>query len=203
MVHATAFVSDFYSAGLRPEGARLYGKYRFLSNDQVHRHFRMAAFAEAAYSRNYFTYGDFNLSGDNSGFEGGLIATQLINRLAVSGTLSYINVFPRQSGVARKSGRLDAVNYSAAMGFLILPKVYHSFDQTNLNIYFEMNGMQDLRDGGHMVDLAPALQLIIKSNFKMNAGYKFQVSGDMTRIAEKCWVLAFERTFLGVLKKKK
>lgn len=201
MIHATGFLSDFYSSGVRPEGGRLYGKYRFLSVDQVHRHFRMAAFAEAALSRNVFTYHDFNLSGDNSGFDGGLIATQLLSRLAISGTVSYLNVYPKQSRVTQKSGRLDAVNYSAAAGFLVLPKVYRSFDQTNLNIYFEMNGMQDLKDGGSMIELAPALQVIIKSNFKINAGYKFQVAGDMYRIAERSWVLGFERTFLGVLKR--
>lgn len=200
MLHATAFVSDFYSSGLRPEGGRIYGKYRFLSKDEVHSHFRMAAFAEAAYSRNPFIYEDYNLSGDNSGFEGGVIATKLVRRVAVSGTLSYLNVFPKDSRVLLHSGTMKAINYSAAAGLLVLPKVYRSFDQANVNIYVEMNGMKDVRDGGYMVDLAPAVQLIIKSNFKINVGYKFQVTGDMNRIARRSLVLGFERTFLGILR---
>ena len=203
MVHATAFVSDFYSAGLRFEALRLYAKYRFLSKDEVHRHFRMAAFAEAAWSQNPFVYEDINLFGDNTGAEAGLIATQLINRLAISGTVGYLSVFPRQSRLDASKASRDALNYTASAGYLVLPKVYSSFNQTNLNLYFEMTGMRGLGDRGYMLDFAPAIQVIFRSNFKVNAGYKFQVAGNMHRISERSWVLAFERTFLGALKRRK
>ena len=108
MLHGTAFFSDFYNAGMHFEALRLYAKYRFFSQDEVHRHFRLAAFAEAAWSDNPFRYHDINLSGDNSGLEGGLIATQLIQRLAVSGTVSYLEVFPRKQG---SPASLNAINY--------------------------------------------------------------------------------------------
>src|SRR5688572_15853552 len=56
MLHAAASFSDMYSSGVRGESAWLYAKYRFLSVDNIHRHFRMAAFGEYAYSRNELFY---------------------------------------------------------------------------------------------------------------------------------------------------
>ena len=93
MLHLSSSFSDFYTTQLRWESVKTYVKYRFYSDDDVHRHFRMAAFAEAAYSRSPFYYGDINLDGDNSGVQAGIIATQLVNKLAVSATASLLSVF--------------------------------------------------------------------------------------------------------------
>ena len=87
MVHLSTTFSDFYTVDLAWESAKLYAKYRFLSIDDVHRHFRMAAFVDGSYSRSPFLYQELNLDGDNSGVQGGIIATQLVNKLAVSGTV--------------------------------------------------------------------------------------------------------------------
>jgi len=75
MVHVAGSFSDFYSVKVRPESIRTYVKYRFLSNDDVHRHFRMAAFAEGSYTQSPYLYEEMSLEGDNSGILGGLIAT--------------------------------------------------------------------------------------------------------------------------------
>jgi hypothetical protein len=96
MVHGGATFSDMYSNGLRGESVRLYTKYRFLSNDDVHQHFRMAAFALASYSRNKPRYNELNLGGDQSGIQAGVIATQLIHKLAVSGTASLTEVLHKE-----------------------------------------------------------------------------------------------------------
>ncbi|HET9434351.1 MAG TPA: hypothetical protein VFO37_11375, partial [Chitinophagaceae bacterium] len=85
MVHATITFSNMYEPFFYYESARVYGKYRFLSKDELHKHFRMAAFATAAYSRNHLQHNELNLMGDHSGVQVGLIATQLWNKLAVSG----------------------------------------------------------------------------------------------------------------------
>src|ERR1700750_1781386 len=90
MVHVSGSMSDYYSVKLRPESVKAYVKWRFLSNDDVHKHFRMAGFFEAAYSRNSYLYDEFTLDGDLSGFQFGLIATQLVKKFAVSGTASIM-----------------------------------------------------------------------------------------------------------------
>ena len=48
MVRAMLNASNSYTATFRLEGATAYAKYRFYSEDDIHSHFRMAAFARAA-----------------------------------------------------------------------------------------------------------------------------------------------------------
>jgi hypothetical protein len=202
MAHVSTTFSDFYSPQLRWESVKTYAKYRFYSNDEVHRHFRMAAFAEAAYSRSPFTYGDINLDGDNSGVQAGIIATQLINRLAVSGTTSVLKVFSSSSQrVNHPEHSLNAFYYSFSAGYLLLPVNYSDYRQTNLNLYIETVGMKGLDRGDYMLDIAPALQLIFNSNFKINLGAKIQATGNMLRIGENNYFIGLERTFLGALKR--
>ncbi len=204
MVHISSSFSDFYSSQLRWESVKTYAKYRFFSNDDVHKHFRMAAFAEASYTRNPFIYDDINLDGDNSGVQAGIIATQLVNKLAVSGTASVIKAFAnREEHVNQLGQSINALYYSLSAGYLLLPFSYSNYKQTNLNVYVEMIGMKGLDKGDYMLELAPALQLIFDSNFKVNIGARLQLTGDMYRIGEKNYYLSIERTFLGALKPKK
>ena len=202
MLHMGTTLSDFYSPQLRWESVKSYAKYRFYSHDEVHRHFRMAAFAEAAWSRSPFTYGDINLDGDNSGVQAGIIATQLVNKLAVSGTASIIRVFSNSTHQANHPElSLSAFYYSLSAGWLLLPVNYSNYNQTNLNLYIESIGMKGLNKGDYMLDIAPALQLIFNSNFKVNLGAKLQAGGNMLRIGENNYFISLERTFLGALKK--
>jgi hypothetical protein len=55
----------------------------------------------------------------------------------------------------------------------------------------------------HYIDIAPAAQLIFNANTKLNAGYRFQVDGNMLRMANQSLFVSLERTFLNVLKSKK
>lgn len=201
MIHATGFFSNFYQTAVQPEAVRLYGKYRFLSVDEVHMHFRLAAYGGASYSKNPFNYEDINLAGDNTGIEAGVIATQLVNRFALSLTAGYLQV-GKTPELHIKTADRKALEYTLSAGYLIFPKEYTSFEQPNLNIYLEAIGMQGLERGGKMIDLAPSLQLILNSNLKINASYRFQLLGEMHRLAERGIFLSLERTFLGVLRKK-
>jgi hypothetical protein len=204
MLHLAASFSDFYSSQLQWESVKTYAKYRFYSNDDVHRHFRMAAFAEASYSRSPFYYGDINLDGDNSGVQAGLIATQLLNKLALSASASLLKVFAnRNLHVQQLDHSINAFYYSVSAGYLLFPLNYSDYKQTNLNIYFETIGMKGLDKADYMLDLAPALQLIFNSNFKINLGARLQVAGNMDRIGEKNYHISLERTFLGALKHRK
>ncbi|WP_315822203.1 hypothetical protein [Paraflavitalea speifideaquila] len=72
MVHVAGTFSDMYSSNIRWESVRLYAKYRFLSIDDVHQHFRVAAFGEATHSVNPAYYEEVALDGDQSGVLGAL-----------------------------------------------------------------------------------------------------------------------------------
>jgi len=204
MLHLAGSFSDFYTSQLRWESIKTYAKYRFYSNDDIHRHFRMAAFAEGSYSRSPFYYGDINLDGDNSGVQAGIIATQLVGKLAVSGTTSLLRVFANRAvHVQQMDHSINAFYYSLSAGYLLFPLNYSDYKQTNLNVYCEAIGMKGLDKGDYMLDWAPALQLIFNSNFKINLGARLQVTGNMVRIGEKNYYLSMERTFLGALKHRK
>jgi hypothetical protein len=203
MVHASTTISDYYTYRTSLESGRLYAKWRFYSKDDIHRHFRLAAFAEGAYSNSPFLYGDINLEGDNSGMQGGVIATQLLNKLAISGTAGIIKVYSKIVQHSVHEGHsLEAFTYSLSGGYLLLPRNYTGYKQPNVNLYMEMLGMRGLKQKDYMLDLAPAVQLIINSNLKINAGYRFQVKSNMLRVGEKSWQLGLERTFLGAFKSK-
>ncbi|MDB5251750.1 MAG: hypothetical protein JWP27_919 [Flaviaesturariibacter sp.] len=206
MVHGSLAFSNMHRSFLW-EGGKAYAKYRFLSNDGVHRHFRMAAFGAAAYSRNHLDHNEISLNGDHSGVQAGLIATQLVNRFATSGTASVVEVLNRQRW--QKNGAdtfaFRAFQYSLSTGLLVLPVTYTDYDQTNVNVYLEMFGNQNLDNdhGRYFVDLAPSLQAIFRSTGKLSVGYRFQVAGDIYRLAKQSVMVSYEQIFLGALRRKK
>jgi hypothetical protein len=204
MFHAGLTLSNMYENFFYYESARVYAKYRFLSNDNVHKHFRMAAFATAAYSRNHLQHNELNLMGDHSGVQAGLIATQLWNKLAVSGTASLIEVLDEKRNDKPQQYAFQSLNYSLSAGYLVLPRVYKDYDQTNLNIYAELLGGQNLdwEYEKYYLDLAPSLQLIFKSTSKLNLGYRFQLKSDIYRNMKNSWMISYEYIFLNALKKK-
>lgn len=199
--------SDMHQRKLIWEGAKLYAKYRFLSNDDVHTHFRMAAFGAAAYSRNHLDHNEIAIGmTEQSGVQAGLIATQLWNRLALSATGSWNEVLNNQrwdkTYPDRYAGR--AVNYSLSAGYLLLPLAYKSYSQTNVNLYAELLGSRNVafpREKQY-VDLAPSVQAIFNSTAKLNLGYRFQLGSDIYRPAKNSWLVSFEYAFLNVLRKR-
>lgn len=206
MVHAGATFSNMYSPNLRGESVRLYAKYRFLSNDDVHQHFRMAAFALGSYSRNPLHYEELNLLGDQSGVQGGLIATQLLNKLAVSGTASLVEVLNKERWQKQTTDAFawQAVEYSLSAGYLLLPFRYENYNQTNMNLYAELLGSRNLSrtTQNYFVDLAPAVQFIFNSTSKLNLGYRFQIAGNSLRMADRSFMISYEYIFLSALQKK-
>lgn len=204
MVRAATTISDMYSyPATRWESINVYAKYRFLSKDEVHKHFRAAAFLEASYSKNDLYYDELSLEGDQSGVQAGLVFTQLLHKLALSSTVSVTEVIHEQrSNDDSPQGIYPyaSFNYSLSAGYLLLPRKYVSYKQTNFNIYLELLGSNTLDKSLHFVDLAPAVQLIFNSNTKVNAGYRFQLSGNMHRMATESLLISVETTFLNVLK---
>ena len=206
MLHLATTFSDMHTSNFRWESAYLYAKYRFLSYDELHSHFRMALFTEGAYSRSPFDNDEVSLQGDKSGIQAGLIATQLWHKLAISSTISHIQVLDesRSDKVLYVPERIyQVMNYSPSTGYLLLPREYTDYKQLNINLYTELLAQQSLDRSGYYVDLAPAVQVIFASNTKLNIGYRFEISGDMSRMADKSWLISLERTFLNALRKKK
>ncbi len=193
--------SDMYFTDMRWESARIYAKYRFLSIDNVHSHFRAAAFAKAAFSRNPLVYQELDLEGDNSGMQGGLVFTQLIHKFAASAGVSYLQQMGQFHRISLGPPfSSQAVQYNVSAGYLLFPRSYQSYDQTNLNLYCEVLGQKNLDLKRSFVDIAPALQLIIKSTSRINAGARFQVAGDAHRMARNSFFISLEHYLLQALK---
>lgn len=137
-------------------------KYRFLSHDARHRHFRLAVYAEADSAHGQVNWGDWDV-GLRRGGGGGLIATGLYGRTALSGTV----------GLYRAGGARDAagphgvlVPFSVSLGRLVLPHRYSGYGQTNLNLYFEVPAVT--RAGRFRLEAAPSVQLIVRSRLKVD-----------------------------------
>lgn len=205
MLHAGFTLSDMMQKKLRSESVRLYAKYRFLSKDAVHQHFRMAAFGLASYSRNPLHHNELNLYGDQAGVQAGVIATQLLNKVAFSGTVSFTEILAKERWV---KGLADAyawhaVNYTFSAGYLLFPLNYTSYKQTNVNLYAELLSSRNTAwafEKG-FVDLAPAVQVIFSSTAKLNVGYRFQLAGDVSRLSNQNFMISYEHIFLNALKK--
>jgi hypothetical protein len=206
MLHAGLTFSNMHTASFRYESWNLYLKYRFLSHDDIHRHFRMAVYAEGSSTRAPFHYDEISLMGDKSGISLGLVATQLLNRLALSANIWHTQVLDksRNNDIIYVPERLyQSIDYAISAGYLVFPKNYTGYKQTNLNLYMEWLGEESLDARKYCLDAAPALQLIFNSNTKLNVGGRFQVAGNMSRMSKQSWLVSVETTFLNALPRKR
>lgn len=205
MLHGAVTFSDMYSSNVRWESVRMYAKYRFLSFDDVHQHFRMAAFFQASHSRNTPYYDELSLEGDQSGIQAGIIATQLVNKFAVSATVSNVQLLQssRWNKDFPQAYAYQAIDYSLSAGYLLFPRSYTNYKQTNLNLYVELLGQRTYDLDYYYLDIAPAIQLIFNSNAKLNIGYRVMLNSDMHRMSDRSWMISFERTFLNSLKSRR
>lgn len=206
MVHLYSTFGNMHTSNTEFESYGIYAKYRFFSKDEVHKHFRMAVFADAAKTNAPFHYDEITLMGDKSGIAAGIIATQLWNKLAVSTTITHTQVLDKSRNdkvIYVPERNYEAMNYSLSAGYLLFPKEYTDYRQTNLNLYTEFLAQQTLDHKTYYIDAAPAVQLIFNSNSKLNIGYRFQLGGDMKRMSNDQWQVSFERTFLNALGRKK
>jgi hypothetical protein len=205
MVHLSTTFSDMYTyPAISWESVRAYAKYRFYSKDDVHRHFRAAAFLEASYSKNEPFYDEISFEGDQSGVRGGIIMTQLLHKLALSTTLSLSEVLQEERwDEGPDPYSYQSFNYTLSGGYLVLPRTYKSFGQTNFNVYLEFLGSSNLGSNLHYLDMAPSIQFIFNSNAKLNFGYRFQLYGNMHRMGTEIFDVSFDWTLLNAFKKGK
>lgn len=220
MLKLNTTASDMFQSRYKLEGAGAYLKYRFISNDGLHSHFRMAAFGKVSLVGNpasmtrtevhnlpgggqhtvkYQHYtNDLSLDGNQSGWSAGIVGTQLLHKLAVSGTLAYTRRMDNLGG--NKFTAIDArsaMMYSLSAGYLVFPKSYKNYKQVNLNLYTEFLGGSLLDQSGSFLDMAPAVQLIFNSTVKLNAAYRFQLNGDINRYNTKQFLIGIDWSFLN------
>ena len=201
MFHVQGFASNI-DKKYRWEGASIYTKFRFLSLDGTQSHARAAFFARASTSARPIYTEDVNLEGDNSGYQAGLVYTQLLHKLALSATFAY------NKANVESSKRLlnfdvpnEMLNYSLSSGYLLLPFSYKNYQQPNLNLYFEVLGKTNPKNGHSYLDFAPAVQLILNSRTRIDLGYRFQVNGNIeNRYLKKMYLARVELNFFNVLK---
>lgn len=202
MVAASLGMSDMHQSRFIFESAGLYAKWRFFSQDDIHKHFRMAAFGKLVTSRNHLDHAEINLNGDQSGAQVGVVATKLLNRLAVSGSASYVQVLTEKPKINPDQYPYQSFQYTLSAGYLVLPLNYSSYRQTNLNLYCELLGMQNLDKRQYAVDIAPAAQLVLfGSTTRLNVGGRFQVAGNMYRLGTNSLFVSLEYYLLNAWKK--
>jgi hypothetical protein len=199
MLHGEIFLSNRNDKFVA-EGGSLYLKYRCFSIDDVHSHFRVAALARYSYNNSDIHQQAIDFFGHNSGYEAGIIATKLVNKVAISAGASYLHA--NDNGTekfAYSNKERNALYYTLSVGKLMLPKEYTNYKQTNLNLMFEMLGQTNLGNNKTYLDLAPSLQLIFNSRIRFDVGYRFPVVNDLSRTAGKGAVIKLEYNFFNAL----
>lgn len=201
MVHAEAFLSNSNNA-FTAEGGALYLKYRFLSRDEVHSHFRVAAYARTALNNSSIRQPAIDLNGYNSGYEAGMVATKLVNKIALSAGGSLLHATDNLPGNKFHYGHnnRNALAYNVAFGKLMLPKEYVSYNQTNLNMMLELLGQTNFGNGKTYLDLAPTIQFIIWSKMRIDGSYRFAMVKDLRRTASNGFLLRLEYSIFNVYK---
>jgi hypothetical protein len=82
----------------------------------------------------------------------------------------------------------------------MLPKIYTSFNQTNVNLMFELIGQRLNGNQKSFLDIGPSIQFIVKSQARFDIGYRRQLYSTMERTAPNGMVFKFEYLFFNVFK---
>ncbi len=197
MVHASLFGSNFYQSGFHIEGISLYGKYRFIAIDQAQSHFRIAGFGRISLINNPIPYNEISLQGDNSGYQGGLVLTQLIHKLAFSASSDLTHAIQNLGGYIPNGPSRNQIGYSLSAGYLLLPKRYTDYKQTNVNLYIELLGKSGWKGGGTYLDIAPAIQFIFGSTTRLDFSYQSQITGDLSRLSKTNFLIRLEHNLFN------
>jgi len=192
MLHAEGFLSN-RNGQLVAEGVGLYAKYRFFSRDNVYRHFRMAAFGRVATNNADIHQEAIMTNGHNSGYQAGLVATQLLHRVALSATGYYEYATDNFGNHEIPTGQpRQALNYILSAGKLMLPKHYKSYNQTNMNLMLEIIGQELPETGQRTLDAAPSIQFIFHSQARLDIGYRQELYSNALRTAPNGLLVRFE-----------
>lgn len=208
-------------------GLYAYAKYRFLSRDRQNGHFRMAAYAEASGVTSAHDETEPNLMDDTKGLGGGLLVTWLNRRFAGSFTGGVIvpgayNGFAPDSGGPKIPTRVEygrALVYNLSLGYLLFPRKYSGYRQTNVNLYAEFIGrayeaatvtqygyvnvpiQTPLLQSGNYVELHPGVQVIFNSNLRLDVSAGFPIHNKSYAHFYPVFYVAVQRYFFPGVKK--
>jgi len=201
MVHAQGFISNRQEGGFETEGGSLYAKYRFFSKDDLKSHFRMALYGRYSLNKADIHQQELETMGHNTGYEAGFIATQLLHKIALSSSLSYERALDNKPNYKFPiSESNSAMNYTLSVGKLMLPKVYTSYKQVNVNLMLELLGQRLNENKKSYLDIAPSVQFIINSQARIDLAYRQELYSTMIRTAPNGVILKFEYTFFNAFK---
>lgn len=228
----SSFSTGNYVVGIhypyRFNGVSLYAKYRFISVDGQNKHFRMALYGAYSFLNTAHDEAEPNLLDDTKGYGGGLITTYLVNKFSVSLTSGFIvpqkhigNILDPYSldyiQTVIKYGR--AIEYNLSFGYLLFPRKYKNYDQTNWNIYMEFMGKSyeqakitqygfkdvpistPLLQKGNYIDICPGIQAIVKSNLRIDFSMKFPMINKSYAHFYPVYFISVQRYFFGKRKK--
>ena len=171
-------------------GFKLSSKQRILTTDKQKYHTRLSSFIKYSYHDNQFMKDNLDIEIQDTGFEFGIIGTQLINKLAISVTSAVTRIsnidekYTNGSTVKWQSINLNTIQNSISAGYLLFPRKYKSYKQTNFNLYLEYLTNTILtkdypdRYNKFSSTLAPGIQFIIMSRSRLDFSYKIR-SGTM------------------------
>jgi hypothetical protein len=200
MMHGNIFFSN-RTKTFKAEGGSVYAKYRFFSNDAIQRHFRMALFARLSSNNSDVHQEEINMNGHNSGIEAGLIATQLLKKVALSTAVSFLKAVDNgKEKFVYGSENSKAVHYTFSIGKLMLPKEYKTYDQTNLNLMLEFLSQINTGTGKYYADIAPSVQIIFNSQSRVDVGYRKELTSTMIRTAPNGFFIRLEHNFFNAFK---
>lgn len=200
MLHVEGFLSNRNEI-VSPEGAAVYAKYRFFSRDQVYQHIRFAAFIRISANNTEIHQEEIETNGHNSGYEMGIIATQLLHKQAISTTISYEKAYGNAGGHEYPIYQDNrAVNYTLSTGRLLLPKDYTNYGQTNLNVMVEILGQCLPENGKSFMDVTGSIQFIFNSQTRVDIGYKRELYSSMLRTAPNGFLLRVEHLLFNLIK---
>jgi hypothetical protein len=183
-----------HSIGIRLENQGFFKpQYRFLSIDTVQRHFRGAVFIKASTISNMIMNQEISLEGDNSGLQSGVIFTQLLHKLALSGSASYLRAFNNRGDYTMNQLQArNSIAYSLSAGYLLLPKTYENYNQVNVNLYAELLGKTNPGYAQSYLDIAPAVQFIFNSVFRVDLSYRTPLYNKMMRNSGNMYLVRME-----------
>ena len=198
MLHAEAFISN-RTQSLKAEGGGLYAKYRIYTHDKMYHHFRMAVFARGSMNNSDIHQEEIQTNAHNTGYQLGLISTQLLHKTALSLTAYYEHDYNNYGGNELPANLADkALNFNFSSGHLFYPVHYKGYKQTNINVMVEAMSQLLPQNGKRFIDIAPSVQFIFNSQTRIDIGYRQELYSSMQRTAPNGLLIRVEHLLFNV-----
>lgn len=132
------------------------------------------------------------------GLQSGLIFTQLLHKLALSGSINYLRELDNQYHLISTDFAKVALAYFLSSGYLLFLENLSNYNQINVNLYLELLGKSNPSYGQNYLNAEPALQFIFNSVFRVDLSYRTLIYNSMTRNLENAYLVRLEYNLLNV-----